>query len=218
MPLGLFDNKGKIKKGVPLLMAILGITCALSVWGVSEVYANNNKIHEDLKTNVSNLTKADTEILQQFNGKVEDIYKEMQRTGINPAVVATMLDNMKKGQQEVFNAQLESQSILLDNKIEKATGPIVATQQQIQQNMAEVLSKFEQQQQVQQQQQQQVTSSVVQLREYTQKQEQINIRNAHQMGELNEQLKANKTKADEILKALIQIQKALDESGNQQGQ
>ena len=209
MPLGLLDNKGKMKKGVPMLLAILGITGALSIWGIKEVYAQQQATNKELKDKVTALQNSDTEIIKDIGDKVGSIQTTLATTGISPESVTAIVNTMKDSQQEVFKAQLESQSVLLDSKIEKANAPVIKTQQELQQSVTAVLQRFDGQQQTQQRQQEQLATAVSNFENYTKNQEQINIRNAQQNGALSQKLEENKATADQILQLLGDLQKQL---------
>lgn len=202
MILGIYDNKGKMKKGTPLLIALLGITFALSIWGVSEVWAQTKETHASLKSSITDLQKSDTEIIRDIGAQVSGIQTTLAATGISPDAVTAIVTTMKDANKEVVTIQLESQAKLFDQKIRQAsevtareTAIIKKNQEALQKKASEVITRFDSSVLQQQQQNTRVEELASQVKDFTSKQEQINIRNASQNAETSEKL-------TELLKAI----------------
>jgi len=217
MIFGIMDNKGKMKKGVPLLISILGITSALSVWGVSAVWANTKDTHVSLKGSIEQLQKRDTEILRDIGNQVTGIHTVLAQTGINPDMLNTLVTTMKDANREIVAAQINGQSQVFDEKLKQAqdsterfiqksaeeTALIKDQQEELQDKADEVISRFDSSITEQKLQALQLEDLARQVKEFNSKQQQINIRNAQQVAE-------SFNKMDEVLKALDLISRKLE--------
>lgn len=202
MILGIYDNKGKMKKGVPMLIAILGITGALSIWGISEVWAQTKETHTSMKSSIKDLEKSDTAIINDISNRLSGIQTTLATTGISPEAVTAIVTTMKDANKEVVTIQLESQARLFDQKLDqinqnsvKETKIIKERQADLQKKATEVINRFDSSVLQQQQQVQRVEELATQVKDFNHKQEQINIRNARQNAETSEKL-------NEVLRAI----------------